>query len=243
MNEQVFGIDPQVSARFPDIGIGTAMIRGVKVARSSAALDQERDEIIENVQRKLAGGTVLDLDSVQAFRRVYREFGVDPNSWRPSAEALLRRVTGSGRGLYRVNTLVDAYNLSSVETRFPMAAYDLRRVNLPITLRFSSGGEPFRAIGSDIEEETREGELVYADSSRILCRSFNYRDAEATKITITTEDVIVFVDVCGPTDREALHEALNLVCDRIIAHNGGRLEPIGLYGAEAARMSSSSQPG
>lgn len=48
---------------------------------------------------------------ILATRNAYKRTGKDPNRYRPSAEALTRRVVRN-LGLYHINTLVDLINLS-----------------------------------------------------------------------------------------------------------------------------------
>lgn len=218
---QLFEIDSTVATRFPEIHVGVSVIRDMRVASEDPRLESLKREVIERVRTRLKGQPVTALPRVQGFRRVYKQFGVDPNSRRPSAEALLRRALDPSKNLYTVNTVVDSYNLTSIEYQLPMAAYDLERVVLPITLRFARGGECHLPIGHSEPDTVAAGELVYADQCRILCRDFNYRDADETKVTGATHNLVVFVDGCAEVDRRGLAEALEAVSTRLVALNGG----------------------
>jgi DNA/RNA-binding domain of Phe-tRNA-synthetase-like protein len=145
--DQLFYIDAVVTVKFPEIKVGVAVIRDVTVAPSHPSLEALKPQILREVREQLTGRPLAELPRVQAYRRIYRKFGVDPGSRRPSAEALLRRVLDPTKELYRINTVVDAYNLSSVESQLPMAAYDFDRIVTPITLRFTQSGEGHRGIG------------------------------------------------------------------------------------------------
>src|SRR5947209_1913768 len=134
---RVFYIDAQVREAFPEIKIGVLTIHDVNVAMENSELEALKQSVTEEVRESLRGQPIPQLSRVKAFRNIYKKFGVDPNSKRPSAEALLRRIVDPGKGLYRVNTVVDAYNLTSLQYQLPMAAYDLDAVTLPIVLRFS----------------------------------------------------------------------------------------------------------
>ena len=128
--------------------------------------------------------------------------------------------------------VVDAYNLASVETQLPMAAYDLDRIAAPLTLRLARTGELHRGIGQAQPEPLTTGELVYADQRIVLCRSFNYRDADETKVTTETHHLVLFVDGCEVVSADELAKALRTVTERIIAFNGGAIECFGIYPME-----------
>jgi len=222
-SNDLFAIDTVVTEAFPEIKVGVAVIRDVQAAAENADLESLKLEVTKNVRESMQDKQVTELPRVQAFRRIYKKFGVDPNSRRPSAEALLRRVIDPRKGLYKVNTVVDAYNLTSIQYQLPMAAYDLDKVAFPIVLRLAQAGELHQAIGQAQPEPLSAGELVYADQNMILCRDFNYRDADTTKVTAETRNLVVFVDGCTEVGRSELMEALKMTAGRIVAFNGGEI--------------------
>ena len=79
---------------------------------------------------------------------MYRRVGLDPTKTRPSNEALLRRVR-RGDPFPRVNALVDAVNLCSLEWQLPYGVYDRRRIGGPVTLRLGADGEDYAGIRKD----------------------------------------------------------------------------------------------
>ena len=62
-----------------------------------------------------------------ASRRLYHGLGLDPSKTRPSSEALVRRIL-QGKGLFSVNTAVDAANLTSITHHRPVGLYDAGRI-------------------------------------------------------------------------------------------------------------------
>ena len=77
-------------------------------------------------------------------RTLYKALGLDPTKTRPSNEALLRRAL-KGKSLYRISTLVDALNLSSLREQLPFGLYDLDHVDPPVTLRKGGAERATRA--------------------------------------------------------------------------------------------------
>lgn len=226
----VLHIAGAVFDHFPDLRIGVAAISGVTVAESHPELEALKAKTAEETVERYQGVNLGSLEQVKAYREIYRAFGADPGKRSPSAEALLRRVLRD-RALPTINTVVDAYNLTSVESVIPMAAYDLDTLRLPVTLRFAQPGEALHPIGGGDPLTTEAGELIYADQERVICLDFNYRDSDFTKVTTNTRDVLLFVDGCGITPPDEVQSWLELAASRIIRFCGGKL----LYSAVVYR--------
>jgi DNA/RNA-binding domain of Phe-tRNA-synthetase-like protein len=108
--------------------------------------------------------------------------------------ALRRRLARTGR-LPRVNPAVDCYNLISARFGVPAGAFDLAQVRGDIRVRFASGGETFIPLGKPgVTESPRPGEVIYADAEGVLTRHWNHRDAERTKVTAATSEIVVMLE-------------------------------------------------
>lgn len=87
-----------------------------------------------------------EIAAVKAVRAIFHRTGVDPTRYRPSSEALLRRVL-KGQGLYSINSAVDLVNYFSLRTLLPMGVYDAGRIAGPVTLRAGRQGETYVGVG------------------------------------------------------------------------------------------------
>ena len=117
---------------------------------------------------------------------MYKKMGVDFHSRRPSPEALLRRVA-LGKGLYAINTCVDAYNLVVMKYRISLGAFDADHMTLPCEVKVAGGGETIDLLGVDGVTTLKKGEVIYCDQIGPYNLDYNYRDAERTKITEQTK--------------------------------------------------------
>src|SRR5690554_5662079 len=84
--------------------------------------------------------------AIAATREVYKKLGKDPNRYRPSGEALCRRIL-KGQGLYQIDTLVDLINLISLKTGHSIGGFDADKIKGNLILGVGKAGEPFEAIG------------------------------------------------------------------------------------------------
>ena len=57
--------------------------------------------------------SIKDMTTIHATREAYKKCGKDPSRYRPSGEALCRRIL-RGISLYQIDTLVDLINLVSI---------------------------------------------------------------------------------------------------------------------------------
>jgi lysyl-tRNA synthetase class 2 len=103
-----------------------------------------------------------------------------------------------------------------------MGGFDLDRVVSDIQLRYSKGGEIFKPLGAGKEEETYEGEVVYADEKRILTRRWNFRDADYTKITRNTSYLVMFLDASPMISLEKVKTAIDELRELYEKYCGGK---------------------
>ncbi|MGL5317333.1 MAG: B3/B4 domain-containing protein [Bacteroidales bacterium] len=97
---------------------------------------------------------------ILATRNAYKALGKDPNRYRPSAEALCRRVVKE-LPLYRISVLVDLINLISIKYGYSIGGFDADLIAGDLELGVGQSGELFRAIGRG--ELNIEGLPVFRD--------------------------------------------------------------------------------
>ncbi|KAB2969137.1 MAG: hypothetical protein F9K18_01780, partial [Thermoanaerobaculia bacterium] len=77
---------------------------------------------------------------VAALRRLFKAAGTDPGRYRPSSEALLRRLL-KGEELPSIHPLVDLNNQLSIELKLPACVAREGSFVFPVTLRAGRPGE------------------------------------------------------------------------------------------------------
>ncbi|MCB5179246.1 B3/B4 domain-containing protein [Streptomyces antimicrobicus] len=178
-----FRISPAVAQAFPGALVAVVTADGLRGREpwpaTTAALEHLERQLAEGVWRP-AGE---DDPRIEAWHTAYRAFGTNPRRVRPSVDALGRRLAKKG-ALPRINPAVDSYNLVSVRHGLPAGAFDLDHVTGEIDIRHADGTETFTPLGEPGTVETpRPGEVVYADTTDVLTRHWNHRDAHRTRVT------------------------------------------------------------
>lgn len=223
---EIFSIDSQVKEKFPTISVGIAIIKGVKIEKSNTKLQTEVDALLKS-QKNLTNEVISAFPEVQSYRKLYKEMGIDWHSRRPSPEALLRRIS-KGKGLYNVNTCVDAYNLVVMNNRVSSGAFDLDKIKFPTILRFPKQGEKILLLGDKEPIEYTEKELAYFDQNGGYNIDFNYRDSQQTAVTEQTKNILINIDGIYSITREQVEETLKQTIEIIQKYCGGIVELSGI---------------
>ena len=90
----------------------------------------------------------------------------------------------SGIELKSINNIVDIYNYVSIKHMTPMGGDDLDKVDGNITLKFAEGTEEFKELNSDEIKNPKQGEVVYCDDKEVLCRRWNWRECDKSKMML-----------------------------------------------------------
>ncbi len=104
-----------------------------------------RRDVAAAVRRELAIGGLAEHPPVAAMRRLFRGAGCDPTRYRPSSEALLRRLL-KGSELPAISPLVDLNNCLSARLAVPCCVMDEERVAAPFVLRAGREGESYESL-------------------------------------------------------------------------------------------------
>src|SRR6201998_994731 len=164
----------------------------VEAEVATGATPPELDEALRGCEERIAKlpepRAVLEASSIAATRAAYKALGKDPARYRGSAEALLRRLI-AGKGMPRINNVVDVINLVSVESRLPIGLYDLAQVEGPIEFRAGRAGETYKGIGK--YDLNLEGLPLFADAQGP--HGSPTSDSERTMVTQATNHVLAII--------------------------------------------------
>jgi DNA/RNA-binding domain of Phe-tRNA-synthetase-like protein len=200
----------------PDVTLGVLEIDGVSVAPADATLSAELLRGCERIQKQYSAEAVMELESIRAVRAMFRSWGIDPARYRPSAEALLRRVA-QGKGLYRVSNVVDAGNLGSLETGWPYGLYNRAMLSVPIVFRAGDPGETYEGIGKQTWHLA--GRPALADATGAFGSPIS--DSTRTMITESARDLLGVIYAPASAARAAIETAVSTLAARLERSAGG----------------------
>lgn len=211
-------IDNSLLALIPNITLGIVQAQ-VHVSKKNDSLWREIDQRVLQISSMYNIESLQNIDRIKALREGYKAIGKDPSRYRGSAEALARRII-QGKGLYKVNTIVDINNLISIESMHSVGSYDLNRIDQPITFRIGKSGEIYKGIGKEI---INIAELpVFADISGAFGSPTS--DSERAMITEATKDMMMIV--ISFAGKDSLNKHMNRITDLLMCYAGAEKDKI-----------------
>jgi DNA/RNA-binding domain of Phe-tRNA-synthetase-like protein len=198
------------------VRLGVLALEGVTVRASDPALDAEVDGYCAALLERYGGGRSAEVPGAADARTLYKAMGLDPTKTRPSNEALLRRAL-KGQTLYRISSLVDALNLSSLREQLPFGLYDLDRIEPPVTLRKGGPGEGYEGI--------RKGE-VHVEGRPVLVDAlgpFGNPSSDSSRTMIRLETTRALVTCYAPAGcrPDRMEDVLDRTRDTLTRFCGG----------------------
>jgi DNA/RNA-binding domain of Phe-tRNA-synthetase-like protein len=187
-------IDAEMKAKCPRVALACVTAE-VETGVTPDALDNELRVCEEKILKLAEPKAVLEAAAILATRAAYKALGKDPARYRGSAEALLRRLI-AGKGLPRINNVVDVINYVSVESRLPVGLYDLVHVQGDVVFRAGRAGETYKGIGK--YDLNLEGLPVFCDA--VGPHGSPTSDSERTMVTEATKNVIAIIISFGGAD-------------------------------------------
>ena len=143
-----FSIAPEIKAGCPAMRLGLLQYQ-VKTEKINEALwEKLKTETFPTLLKQMETTSIPQLPNLPEARAAYKAYGKDPGRYRISSEAMYRRIK-QGKGLYKINTVVDTNNLISLETGFSAGSYDVAQIQGNVEFRIGRPGETYQGIGKD----------------------------------------------------------------------------------------------
>lgn len=198
--------EPVVAERFP--GHVTAAV----LVRDEGAL-APRDGAVEELRARVAtdGGTDAARRAGERWREVYAAMGAKPK-YASSVRVLLEGHEERGSVPAPV-PLVELYCWYSLARGVPMAGYRPEGIAGALRLAVPGKGVPFTPLGQPRAEpeRTRKGEVAYVDDEKAICRYWNCRDCDQTKLTPGLSEALFVFDLLDEDPEDATRGLVSLL--------------------------------
>ncbi|MEO1290730.1 MAG: phenylalanine--tRNA ligase beta subunit-related protein [Chloroflexota bacterium] len=220
----MFQYHPDIIEQFPHTVGGVLLARDIRNQATPdtllATYQAEQLAVIECI-----GDTPLsEIETLSAWRGVFRAFGLNPTKTRSAPEALLRRLTKKG-DIPSINTLVDIGNLVSIRYALPVAIFDTQSLDGTLTVRFADGDEHYTELGSDAVQHPEQREVIFSDESKsVFARRWCWRQSLQSAAKLTTTNAIIVVEAQHEGGRATIEQAqadLQALCEQ---YAGGTYE-------------------
>lgn len=206
------------------VSLGILALDDVRVSERDELTDREMTTLEGRLRGEMSGRAPSQIPELGPARALYRAAGIDPTRYRPSSEALVRRVL-RGAALPRINAAVDLANLAAVSYFLPIGLYDAGRLRGPVRLRLGREGESYPGIRK--EKVGLAGRLLLEDDGGPFGNPSS--DSARTAVTVAASRLlwVIFAPLGYPRRELAAH--LEWSRSRAVERLGGTAR-VGLQG-------------
>jgi DNA/RNA-binding domain of Phe-tRNA-synthetase-like protein len=221
----LFRVEEEVFRMFPQFCRGIVTAAGIDNSQPSPDLEKLlREE--EEKMRQDSGFDLATHPRLQVWKEAYRQFGSNPNKFTPSI-VFLAKQGKSGKTVRSISPAVDAFNIISIRHIIPCGGDDMDSVDGDVTLGRAVSDETFAPIFKPEEiEHPDAGEVIYVNrlTKRILCRRWNWRNADFSKLRPETRNLEINVDGMMPSiGRAEIEQAAEELKELLLRYCGGHV--------------------
>jgi DNA/RNA-binding domain of Phe-tRNA-synthetase-like protein len=153
-------LSSEIINKIPDFKLGVIEYKNITVGDSPQMVKGRLQLFQESIYFDLETNNLTELPGIQEWRSIFKTFGKDPNRYRPSVEALYRRVKKQNY-LTTVQSAIDINNFFSLQYQVPIGIYDSDQVKGPITIKIGKIGEEYLGLNGRVN--SLENLIVSAD--------------------------------------------------------------------------------
>jgi DNA/RNA-binding domain of Phe-tRNA-synthetase-like protein len=217
-----YSITDEIFSRFPEFMRGVVVARNVTNRESPSELVKLLRDAENSLRERMTTETLISNPRILSWREAFRSLGIKPSEFRPSIEAMARRVI-NGNELPSINALVDIGNIISLRYLIPIGGHSLNTVERDISLRAATGEEEFIPFGSDQVEHPEKGEFIFTEGNTVLTRRWVWRQSNHTLTEISTTDIEFNVDGLPPVSAEEIKTVNEALVDLVRQFCGGEI--------------------
>ncbi len=216
-------IAKEVFEKFPGYRRGLVIAYEIDNSRTAPDLIKELREAEEHLRKSLKPETFISEPKISVWREAYRAIGIKPGDFRPSMDALVRRVLKNDP-LPSINPVVDLGNLESIRHIVPIGAHAIDVLKGDMELRLASGSEIFEAFGSEISENPNPGEIIFVEGKTVLTRRWTWRQAKHTLVLPSSSAVEFNIDAMSIVSDAEVEEICEDIGRLVIRNCGGKIK-------------------
>lgn len=209
-------INPEIKQPFPDFKLGVIEYTAISVSESPQMLKGRMRLFQESIFFEMEDKKVQDLKPIGEWRSIFKKLGTDPGRYRPSSEALYRRIQKQ-QYLEPIHSAVDLNTFFSLQHQIPFGIYDADKLSGKIEIRVGKEADVYMAInGRDV---SMNGKMLSSDDTGAF--GSPYVDSKRTAVTEETTNALHLIYLQPSMDDENADEMLSSLTKMFIQIHGG----------------------
>lgn len=216
-----FIIDPRILSQFPGLTVGVVVAHEVTNGPSSADIQALLHQMSKQITQTIAKDSYEKHPHIAPWRDAYKKFGASGSKHVSSIENLVRRIL-KGDQIRSINQLVDLYNIISLKYLLPAGGEDLDTMRGSLRLTYAQADEvPVVLLGEKEAHAPEVGEVIYKDDIGTICRRWNWKEVDRTKLTQDTRHAFIVFEALSPVTKTIVEAAINELAHLIERSCGG----------------------
>lgn len=211
---------------YPDLILGIVTAHNIDNLQDKAEITEMLRQAEAALSGKFGSTPVIEHPYIATWREAYRKFGAKPKDYPSSVENLTRRVL-NGATIGHINNLVSLYNTISLRHILPVGGEDLDKIVGDVLLTRAGNDEPaVFLLGEKEARAPRAGEIIYKDEVGAICRRWNWKEADRTKLTQETKNAFLVIETLPPVPRDTVEIAIRELADLVQQYCGGTVSTV-----------------
>lgn len=212
----------QIEQEVLDLGV---KIRGVMIEGVNNL--SYSDELLTYLDQHIAQLLIKDKEKVlhnpilSGFYDLHDKVNIPKRKNPPASENLLKTLYKK-QGMFKINPIVDIYNLLSMETYLALGAHDIDHVDGNIHLRLTTGKENFIPLGQTEKKEVHKGVYSYIDDQQDILCYLEIRQVDKTKITNQSTNIFYIIQGNEQTSQEYVDKTAQQLIETTTHFCGGK---------------------
>ncbi|WP_096201633.1 B3/B4 domain-containing protein [Bacillus sp. FJAT-45350] len=213
---QDVSIGSKLKELIPGFKIGFIYYHDIVIGASPQMLKGRLLFFQEELALTLQDKELASFNGINTWRSIFKKVGTDPARYRPSSEALYRRIK-KGHTLAPINSAVDLNNFFSLKYEIPFGIYNLDKITAPIEVRIGSENDQYLGINERTNDMTNK--IVSADDKGAFGSPIV--DSRKTMVTDETTSALHIVYLQHTMDAVEANELLTSVAKMFTDVHGG----------------------
>ncbi|KAA0547332.1 hypothetical protein FZW96_10660 [Bacillus sp. BGMRC 2118] len=210
-------IDSSVSSKVPDFKVGIITYEEITVSSSPQMIKGRFQLYQESIAFDLDNQPLSEFQGIKEWRSVFKKLGMDPSKYRPSHEALTRRIAKRDF-LAPIHSAADINNFFSLQYGIPIGIYDKQNLTGDILIKLGQKDEQYEGLNNRIIDANQK--LISTDESGPFGSPF-----VDSRRTAVTEETISAIQIAylhpSMTSEEEINSLLQAMSKMFTQVNGG----------------------
>lgn len=212
-------ISSQLKNLVPDFKVGIIQYNHIEVGDSPQMIRGRLQTFQESLFFDLEDKSVTDIEGIAEWRKIFKQVGTDPNRYRPSVEAIYRRIQKQNF-LNSIHSAVDLNNFFSMQYEIPMGIYDADKLDGNIEIRVGQPDDEYLGINGRVI--SMKDKILSSDETGAF--GSPYVDSERTAVTVETKRALQIAYLKPSLPNESGEKLINSLGAMFTQVHGGSAE-------------------